>query len=331
MALLTPIKDKMTGGLVLSKKQMALAVSGAFTILTVGLVAIFGAEPEFPINRGKNVGMKIDDAVDWTTREGAWLFDFISDSVTYTLLYIENFFVWMPWPAFMIGVGVLAWKVAGVRVGIFAVIALLLLASMGLWHSAMETMALVVVSVSLSIGFAVPVGIFAAKNDRVDMVLRPVLDGMQTMPSFVYLVPAIMFLGIGNVPAIFATIVYAVPPAIRLTNLGIRQVSPEIVEAALSFGTTSRQLLFKVQIPMAVPTIMAGINQTIMMALAMVVIASLVGAGGLGEDVMRALSRQEPGKALLAGTGIVIMAIIIDRITQAAAKSRQEALNGPGV
>jgi glycine betaine/proline transport system permease protein len=283
------------------------------------------------VNWGKTIGNKIDDGVDWTTREGAWLFDLISDGVTYFLMYIERFFVWMPWPAFIVGIAAVSWKVAGSRVGIFAVVALLLLASMGLWHSAMETVALVIVSVTLSVGLAVPVGIIAAKSDRLDMILRPILDGMQTMPSFVYLVPAIMFLGIGNVPAIFATIVYAVPPAIRLTNLGIRQVSPEIVEAALSFGTTSRQLLFKVQIPMAVPTIMAGINQTIMMALAMVVIASLVGAGGLGEDVMRALSRQEPGKALLAGAGIVIMAIIIDRVTQAAAKSRQEALNGPGV
>mgnify|MGYP003388924098 FL=1 len=137
-----------------------------------------------------------------------------------------------------------------------------------------------------------------------------------------------MFFGIGDVPAIFATIIYAVPPAIRLTNLGIRQVSSEIVEAAMSFGTTPRQLLLKVQIPMAVPTIMAGINQTIMMALAMVVIASLVGAGGLGEDVNRALNRFQPGEALLSGLGIVFLAIIIDRVTQAAANERQKALMG---
>jgi glycine betaine/proline transport system permease protein len=330
MAIFSSTQSENSSRLELSKPQKTVIIAGAFAILTFGLVAIFGAEPDFPVSYGKAVGGKIDDGVKWTTRNLDWLFDMISDAVTYMLLYIENFFVWMPWPAFIIGLSALAWKTAGVRVGIFAAVSLLLLGGMGYWHSAMETVALVIVSVTLSVGFAVPVGIFAAKNDRVDTVLRPILDAMQTMPSFVYLVPAIMFLGIGNVPAIFATIVYAVPPAIRLTNLGIRQVSPEIVEAALSFGTTSRQLLFKVQIPMAVPTIMAGINQTIMMALAMVVIASLVGAGGLGEDVMRALSRQEPGKALLAGTGIVILAIIIDRITQAAAKSRQDALNGPG-
>ena len=152
------------------------------------------------------------------------------------------------------------------------------------------------------------------------------LDGMQTMPAFVYLVPGIMLFGIGNVPAIFATVIYAVPPAIRLTSLGIRQVTPEVLEAAESFGTTRRQLLLKVQIPMAIPTIMAGINQTIMMALAMVVIASLVGAGGLGEDVLRALSRFKPGEALLGGLAIVVLAIIVDRITQAWARDRQNAL-----
>ena len=174
----------------------------------------------------------------------------------------------------------------------------------------------------------IPVGVIAARSNLIDAILRPVLDGMQTMPAFVYLVPAIMFFGIGNVPAIFATVIYAVPPAIRLTNLGIRQVSSETVEAAESFGTTPRQLLLKVQSPMAVPTIMAGINQTTMMALGMVVIASLVGAGGLGEDVLRALSRFQPGEALLGGLAIVALAIITDRVTQAAAKGRQDALSG---
>ena len=149
---------------------------------------------------------------------------------------------------------------------------------------------------------------------------------MQTMPAFVYLVPGVMLFGIGNVPGIFATVIYAVPPAIRLTNLGIRQVTPQVVEAAQSFGTTRRQFLLKVQLPMAIPTIMAGINQTIMMALAMVVVASLVGAGGLGEDVLRGLGRFRPGEALLAGLAIVALAIILDRITQAWARERQSAL-----
>ncbi|MEC9140467.1 MAG: ABC transporter permease subunit [Chloroflexota bacterium] len=190
----------------------------------------------------------------------------------------------------------------------------------------METVALIIVAVVFSIAIAIPIGILSARSKIVDSILRPILDGMQTMPAFVYLVPGIMLFGIGNVPAIFATVIYAVPPAIRLTSLGIRQVTPEVLEAAESFGTTRRQLLLKVQIPMAIPTIMAGINQTIMMALAMVVIASLVGAGGLGEDVLRALSRFKPGEALLGGLAIVVLAIIVDRITQAWARDRQNAL-----
>ena len=197
----------------------------------------------------------------------------------------------------------------------------------GYWESAMETVALIIVAVVLSIAIAVPIGILAARSNLVDGTIRPVLDMMQTMPAYVYLVPGIMLFGIGNVPAIFATVIYAVPPAIRLTNLGIRQVTPQVVEAAQSFGTTRRQLLLKVQLPMAIPTIMAGVNQTIMMALAMVVVASLVGAGGLGEDVLRALNRFKPGEALLGGLAIVALAIIVDRITQAWAKERQEALS----
>mgnify|MGYP001169111538 CR=1 FL=1 len=249
MAFFSSAKTEGSHRLLLTMKQKVLLVSGGFTALTLGLVLAMGAKPEFPVNYGRTIGAKIDDGVDWTTVNGAWFFDAVSDVVTYMLLYIENFFVWMPWPAFMFGIGAVAWKVVNLRVAIFSVTALLGLGSVGLWASAMETVALVVVSVSLSVGLAVPIGIMAAKSDRLDTILRPILDGMQTMPSFVYLVPAIMFLGIGNVPAIFATIIYAVPPAIRLTNLGIRQVSPEIVEAAMSFGTTSRQLLFKVQIP----------------------------------------------------------------------------------
>jgi glycine betaine/proline transport system permease protein len=244
------------------------------------------------------------------------------------LIVIKDFFEWLPWPILIVAVTIGAYRTAGRGVAAFAVFALTLMGSLGLWESAMETLALIVVAVILSIAVAVPVGIVAARSNKFDAVLRPVLDAMQTMPSFVYLVPAVMFFGIGDVPAIFATLIYAVPPGIRLTNLGIRQVSPDIVEAALSFGTTRRQLLLKVQIPMAVPTIMAGINQTIMMALAMVVIAALVGAGGLGEDVLRALNRFQPGQAFLAGLGIVFLAIIIDRVTQAAAKERQKALMG---
>jgi glycine betaine/proline transport system permease protein len=207
-------------------------------------------------------------------------------------------------------------------VGLFAIGGLLLLGFMGLWESAMETLALMFIAVVISVTLAIPIGIVAARNNTVDSLVRPVLDGMQTMPSFVYLVPAILFFSLGNVPAVMATVLYAVPPSIRLTNLGIRQVSPEVVEAARAFGSTSLQLLFKVQIPLALPTIMAGVNQTVMMALAMVVVASLVGAGGLGEDVLKAIGRLEVGNGVVAGLGIVILAIIIDRISQAVGKVR---------
>ena len=299
-------------------------------LASIAIIAVWGSRVAFPADYGRVLSEEVDEVIFWTTRNGDFIFDTISNAVLRFLLWVESVFLWVPWPTLIVGVGLLAWKVASWRMAIFSVASLLCIGLVGLWPSAMETMALIVVAVTLSIAIAVPLGIVAARSDTIDALIRPLLDGMQTMPSFVYLVPAVMFFGIGNVPAVFATLVYAVPPAIRLTNLGIRQVSPGTVEAARSFGTTPRQLLVKVQIPMAVPTIMAGINQTTMMALAMVVIASLVGAGGLGEDVNRALGRLEPGEALLGGLGIVVLAIIIDRVTQSLARERQEALTGAG-
>ncbi len=302
----------------------------ALFLASVVIVAIWGSGIAFPVDYGRPLSESVDTVIFWTTRNGDFLFETVTNVVLRFLLWVESIFLWVPWPTLILGVALLAWKTAGWRMAAFSGAALLGIGLVGLWPSAMETMALIVVAVTLSIAIAVPLGIIAARSDTVDALIRPLLDGMQTMPSFVYLVPAVMFFGIGNVPAIFATLVYAVPPAIRLTNLGIRQVSPGTVEAARSFGTTPRQLLWKVQIPMAIPTIMAGINQTTMMALAMVVIASLVGAGGLGEDVNRALGRLEPGEAFFGGLGIVVLAIIIDRVTQSLARERQEALTGAG-
>lgn len=191
----------------------------------------------------------------------------------------------------------------------------------------METMALILVAVLISLAIGIPLGVLGARSRWMNEIIRPILDGAQTMPSFVYLVPALLFFGLGTVPAIMATVIYSMPPVIRLTNLGIRQVSHETVEAARSFGTTPMQLLIKVQVPMAIPTIMAGVNQTTMLALSMVVIASLVGAGGLGEVVLRALGRQEPGNAFIGGMGIIFLAIIIDRVTQAMTKAREATLS----
>ncbi len=292
------------------------------------VLSSLAAGEEFPLDIGRAVGLFIDEIVDWLTENVSWFFQAIKDVLTWFLVALEDALFWMPWPAFIVTVTLTAWLLVSFRMAIFSVAALLLVGAFGLWESTMETVALIVVTVALSILVAVPMGVWASQNDRLDTLVRPILDAMQTMPSFVYLVPAIAFFSLGNVPAVIATLIYAVPPGVRLTNLGIRQLPAETVEAAESFGTTPMQLLLKVKIPLAIPTIMAGVNQTTLMALSMVVIASLVGAGGLGQDVNRALGRIEPGNAFLAGLGIVFLAIIIDRITQALARRQQDAVGG---
>ena len=290
----------------------------------------------FPAAWGRPIGTKVDEWIGWLTINASGIFDGIKNVITTVVVRIEDFFLWIPWPVVILAVGLAAWKISGRLMAAFAMVALVMIGMMGrlpggtdtLWEMSMLTLALIVVSVSISLIIGIPLGIAGSRSSLADSFMRPVLDGMQTMPSFVYLVPGILFFGLGIVPAVMATVIYAVPPVIRLTNLGIRQVPAEAVEAARSFGTTPLQLLAKVQIPLALPTIMAGINQTTMMALAMVVIASLVGAGGLGEAVLRALGRQEAGNSAIAGLAIVVMAIIIDRITQAAARERQRVLLG---
>ena len=298
----------------------------AMAVCTATVAIIWGQGVSFPVNLGPDIATWVNDSLRWLTRTGAPVFDNVADAVLSFLLLLENTLRWLPWPTVVLGIALLSWRTVSWKFGMFAVGTLVTMGIVGLWESAMETIALIVVAATFSVAIAIPLGILAARNNTVNSAMRPVLDAMQTMPPFVYLVPGIMLFGIGNVPGIFATVIYAVPPAIRLTNLGIRQVRPQVVEAAQSFGTTRRQLLQKVQLPMAVPTIMAGINQTIMMALGMVVVASLVGAGGLGEDVLRALGRFRPGEALLAGLAIVALAIILDRITQAWARNRQASL-----
>ena len=271
-------------------------------------------------------GDVIDDATKLLTTNGRWLFEGIKDGITYALLYIERGLKWLPWPAVVLGLVLAAFAVGRWGLMAFTGIAFLFIGFMGLWEPTMDTIALMVVAVALSVGIGLPLGVLGARNHTADRIMRPILDGMQTMPSFVYLIPGILFFGLGKPAGIFATIIYAVPPVIRLTNLGIRQVSPETVEAARSFGASPLQILSKVQIPMALPTIMAGINQTTMMALAMVTIASMVAAGGLGDNVLRAIQKSEVGNGVIAGLAIVFMAIVIDRLTQAVARSRQEAL-----
>lgn len=213
-----------------------------------------------------------------------------------------------------------AWKFSGKRLAVFSLVSMLLVGFLGLWEDTMITLAMVLSSVVICTLFGVPLGIMAGRSDNFEMALRPVLDAMQTTPAFVYLVPIVMLFSVGNVAGVLATIIFALPPIIRLTSLGIRGVHPELVEAAQAFGATRWQVLVKVQIPLALPTILAGLNQTIMMALSMVVIAALIGAGGLGSPVILGLNTLDIGRAVVGGLGIVLMAIVLDRITQSMAQ-----------
>ena len=306
---------------------------GLLAVVLVGILCLAVWDPDgfgrkgmdFPVKFGKPIADSIQDGTEWLIREWGGMFDGIDYGITIVMVWLEDILLWIPWPCIVLVVGLVGWLLAGWRIGVFSILSLLLIGFLGRWESSVETLALIIFSVLLSIIVAMPVGVLGARSNNVNSVMRPILDGMQTMPSYVYLVPGILFFGLGHTPAVIATVIYAVPPAIRLTNLGIRQVSPELVEAARSFGATPAQLLLKVQVPLALPTIMAGINQTTMLALSMVVIASLVGASGLGEDVFRALQRQDPGNSAIAGTSIVLIAIVIDRITQSAARDRQDA------
>lgn len=275
-------------------------------------------------------GDRIDNWATWLTKNGDWLFDGVKSGIQYALRYIEEALKWLPWPAIVVGLALLSFAVGRWSMMAFTAIALLYFGFMGLWENTIDTVALMVVSVAIAVAAGLPLGVIAARSRIADNIMRPILDAMQTMPSFVYLLPGILFFGLGSPAGIFATLIYAIPPVIRLTNLGIRQVSEETVEAARSFGASSWQVLTKVQVPMALPTIMAGINQTTMMALAMVTIASMVAAGGLGDNVLRALQKNQVGEGLISGLAIVFLAIIIDRLTQSVARKRQETLMSAG-
>lgn len=323
-----PAWSKWAGGLAL-----------IFVVL-IACLAFFGPGMDFPstisqlqedgsykdVQISRAISTEIKAGTTWLVRNWGGMFDGIDFSITYAMVGLEDALRWIPWPVAILAIMGLAWRMGGWKLALFSALGLVFIGIMNRWDSAVETVAIIIFSVLVSVAVAIPLGVLGSKSDRFDSSIRPILDGMQTMPSYVYLVPGILFFGLGYTPAVIATVIYAVPPAIRLTNLGIRQVSTETVEAARSFGASPFQLLTKVQMPMALPTIMAGINQTTMLALSMVVIASLVGASGLGEDVFRALQQQDPGNSVIAGTSIVLIAIIIDRITQSVARSRQESM-----
>ncbi|PIE31289.1 hypothetical protein CSA56_18770 [candidate division KSB3 bacterium] len=279
---------------------------------------------EFPKLFDFRLDKLIDRFVDWLTIAGEPLFDALGTGLLVPLLALERFLLWLPWFVIIIALAAAAWKLAGWKLAGGSAVGLLFIGILGMWELAMSTLAIVLTATLLAILIGVPVGILMARHDLSEKIIRPILDLMQTMPSFVYLIPALMLFGLGKVPALLSTFIYAVPPAIRLTNLGIRQVAPDVIECGRAFGSTSRQLLFKVQLPLAIPTIMAGVNQTIMMALAMVVIASMIGAGGLGKEVLTGIAQLKVGKGFIGGISIVILAIIMDRITQALTQSQMK-------
>ncbi|WP_127753248.1 proline/glycine betaine ABC transporter permease [Devosia sp. 1566] len=242
--------------------------------------------------------------------------------VTLILDWLDTFFNTVPMMAFTAVLAFVAWRLVGRGMAIFTLLALLFIDLIGLWPETMTTLSMIVTSVLFCVVLGIPMGIAAARSDRVLTVVRPVLDIMQTIPSFVYLVPIVMLFGVGMAPGIVATIIFALPPIVRLTNLGIRNVRGDLIEAAEAFGSTPWQMLISVQLPLALRTIMAGLNQTLMLALSMVVITSMIGAGGLGLTVYTGLGRLDVGGATAGGLAIVLLAIILDRITQALGESQ---------
>ena len=284
------------------------------------------------------LGDWVENAVDWLSNNASGFFNGITTGIDSMVTGLQSVLLF-PNDFLMIGILAIiaylmtskghkpftkgAWKAGGGML-IFTILGLLLLHVMGYWQETMQTIALILVSGLIALAIGIPVGVYASRNDAFDQIVRPILDFMQTLPPFVYLIPAIIFFSVGNVPGVVATIVFSLPPAVRLTNLGIRNVQQDVVEASRAFGCTQRQLLFKVQIPLAKPTILAGVNQVIMLALSMVVIASMVGAGGLGQAVYKGILKADMALGFEAGVGIVILAIFLDRVTQALGISKKQ-------
>jgi len=258
----------------------------------------------------------VTDGIDWVVNHFRPLFQGIRVPVDYILSAFQQLLLGMPAPVAILVFVLIAWQIASPAMGIATLISLVLIGAIGAWSQAMVTLALVLTALLFCILIGLPLGIWLARSQRAARIIRPLLDAMQTTPAFVYLVPIVMLFGIGNVPGVVVTIIFALPPIVRLTILGIKQVPADLIEASESFGASPRQLLFKVQLPLAMPTIMAGVNQTLLLALSMVVIASMIAVGGLGQMVLRGIGRLDMGLATVGGVGIVILAIILDRLTQ---------------
>ncbi len=249
------------------------------------------------------------------------LFKKISAPIDTVLNSLDSLFNFIPFPIILLIFVIFAYRTNGIKFAIFSFVSLLFIDLVDLWSESMTTLAMIFTAVLFCMLIGIPLGIIASRSNTFEIILRPILDIMQTIPSFVYLIPVVMLFGVGLTPGVVATIIFALPPIIRLTNLGIRQVGKGFKEAGSSLGLTKFLILIKIEIPLSLKTIMAGVNQTLMLALSMVVIAALIGAGGLGLTVYIALGRLDVGSAVIGGTGIVILAIILDRITQKIIKS----------
>ena len=299
-------------------------VIGVAAYILAYSLAANNADTEFgdwPRNWELPIQEPVDDFFDWTGDAFAWFFNPVSDFIDAGLAGIDAFLLWLPWPFVVAAASMLGLRLGGRWLGMFCGLAVLFIGLNGFWDSAMLTLSVVGVSVIIAVGLGVPIGIFAAFSNRFEAVVRPVLDTMQVLPAFVYLIPALVLFGVSGTQGIFLTVVYSIPPVIRLTNLGIRQVPQAAIETAHSHGSTTSQTLFQVQLPLAKSSIMMGINQTIMMAVSMVIITALVGVEGLGRDVWLSLREVDAGKGLESGIAIVLLAIILDRFSYSLAKS----------
>ncbi|MBY5347264.1 ABC transporter permease [Rhizobium leguminosarum] len=273
----------------------------------------------------RNLKKAIDDGFRTFTRSYGDAIENLFSPLQHFLIAADRFMTQTPWPIITAIILIIAWFASrSLKIVLGCLVTLLLIGYFDMWDDTMRTVSMIFVCTVLSIAIGIPMGILMARSDRLQRVINPVLDVMQTMPSFVYLIPVVMLLGIGKVPGLIAVVIYAIPPMIRLTDLGIRLVDKDVLEAADAFGTSSAQKLFKVQLPLALPTIMAGINQTIMMALAMVVVASMIGVQGLGQPVLKAIANQYFTLGIFNGLAIVGIAIIFDRVSQAYGKRLQK-------
>lgn len=268
-----------------------------------------------------DIGAGFEAVIDWLTSHGGWFFDGIALVVEGFLDGISWLFHLPPAPVFILLLTLAAWKAISRWGALFTLLGFSLIFYMGYWSETMDTLALVFAAVVFGLLIGIPTGIWASKSDTVWKILRPFLDFMQTLPAFVYLIPAVLLFKLGPVPGVIATLIFSIPPVVRLTNLGIRQVPLDIREACRAFGSTSRQMLLKAELPVALPTIMAGVNQTIMLALSMVVISGMIGAGGLGNVVLKGITQLRIDMGFEGGIAIVILAIFLDRITQAFSKT----------